>query len=79
MKILVMSDSHAALRFMKMAVEAVKPNAVVHLGDYYDDGEAVAQLYPHIAFHLVGGNCDRYRMGFLRQELLKKLGGSENG
>ena len=61
MKILVMSDSHAGMRFMRSALAAVKPNAVVHLGDYYEDAQTLAEENPHVPFHMVGGNCDRYR------------------
>ena len=61
MKILVLSDSHSAMRFMRNCVEAIKPQAIVHLGDYYDDGETLKELYPHIELHQVPGNCDRYR------------------
>lgn len=61
MKILVLSDSHSGLRFMRRCIVAVKPDAVVHLGDYYEDAEAMAEEYPHIVFHNVPGNCDRYR------------------
>lgn len=70
MKILVLSDSHSGLRFMRFAISAVKPDAVVHLGDYYDDGAAMAEEYPHIRFHMVPGNCDRYRSYEIRQEIL---------
>lgn len=61
MKILVLSDSHSALSFMRFAIEKVRPDHVVHLGDHYDDGAAMAQENPHIIFHQVPGNCDRYR------------------
>ena len=61
MKILVLSDSHSAMRFMCSCVEAIKPQAIVHLGDYYDDGETLKELYPQIELHQVPGNCDRYR------------------
>ena len=61
MKILVLSDSHAALSFMRLCIEKVKPNHVIHLGDHYDDGKAMAEEYPHILFHQVPGNCDKYR------------------
>lgn len=47
-KILVLSDSHAGRSFMRLAVKAVKPDAVIHLGDFYEDGEALAQEYPHL-------------------------------
>lgn len=70
MKILVMSDSHAGLRFMRRALAAVRPNAVVHLGDYYDDGQTLAEENPHLPFHLVGGNCDRYRGNGMFREML---------
>ena len=62
MKILVLSDSHAGLRFMRCAIDAVRPDAVVHLGDYYGDAQAMEEEYPHIRFHMVPGNCDRYRL-----------------
>lgn len=61
MKILVLSDSHSAIRFMGSCVDAINPQAVIHLGDYYDDAETLAELYPHIEAHHVPGNCDRYR------------------
>lgn len=62
MKILVLSDSHAGLRFMRCAIDAVRPDAVVHLGDYYGDAQTMEEEYPHIRFHMVPGNCDRYRL-----------------
>ena len=61
MKILVLSDSHSAMSFMRLCVGAVKPDHLIHLGDHYDDAQALAQEYPHLVFHQVPGNCDRYR------------------
>ena len=61
MKILVLSDSHSSMSFMRRCVESVKPNAIVHLGDHFDDGEALKEEYPGIPFYQVPGNCDRYR------------------
>lgn len=61
-KILVLSDSHAGLSFMRKVIAVVRPNAVIHLGDYYDDGETMQEEFPQIPFHLVPGNCDRYRL-----------------
>ena len=49
------------MRFMRSCVEAIKPQAIVHLGDHYDDAETLEELYPHIPMHKVPGNCDRYR------------------
>ena len=70
MKILVLSDSHSSQRFMKKCVEKIKPDAIVHLGDYYDDGETLAELYPHIPVHQVAGNCDKYRCPTHAREML---------
>lgn len=68
MKILVLSDSHSGLSFMRRCIEAVKPNAVIHLGDYYDDGTAMAEEYAGIPFYQVAGNCDRSRNIFSAAE-----------
>lgn len=46
---------------MRNCIEAIKPDAVVHLGDHYDDGVAMQEMYPSVRFHLLPGNCDRYR------------------
>ena len=48
--------------FISEIFVAVKPNAIIHLGDHFDDGAAMAQEYPHIRFHQVVGNCDKYRL-----------------
>ena len=61
MKILVLSDSHSALRFMFSCVEQLAPDVVIHLGDYFDDGAALREDFPGIRLYQVPGNCDRYR------------------
>ena len=61
MKILVLSDSHSALSFMRRCIDAVKPDAIIHLGDHFDDGEAMKEEFPGIPMYQVPGNCDRYR------------------
>lgn len=76
MKILVLSDSHSGLRFMRQCVERIRPDAIVHLGDYYDDGETIAETYPNIPVHQVAGNCDKYRSPLsVREMLCYPLGG----
>lgn len=70
MKILVLSDSHSALSFMRHAIRVVNPDAVVHLGDHYDDGETMAEEFPGVNFHQVCGNCDRYRCPPFAREIL---------
>lgn len=61
MKILVLSDSHSAISFMRRCVDAIAPDAMIHLGDHYDDAETLAEMYPGIPLYKVPGNCDRYR------------------
>lgn len=61
MKILVLSDSHAALSFMRLCIDAVEPDAIIHLGDYFDDAQAIAEENKSIPMYRVPGNCDRYR------------------
>ena len=61
MKILVMSDSHSSLSFMRRSIHALQPDALIHLGDHFDDGEAMKEEFSHIPMYQVPGNCDRYR------------------
>ena len=70
MKILVMSDSHSSLSFMRLAMSAVKPDAVIHLGDHYDDATALAEENAHIRFYQVPGNCDGFRMFSWQPEVI---------
>ena len=70
MKILVLSDSHSALSFMRKCVDAVKPDVMIHLGDYFDDGQTLSEEYPGIPFYQVPGNCDRYRCAPGQPEIL---------
>lgn len=61
MKLLVLSDSHASLYFMRSSIAAVRPDVVIHLGDHFDDGSVLAEENPGIRFYQVPGNCDRFR------------------
>lgn len=70
MKILVLSDSHSALGFMRRCVEKIKPDAMIHLGDYFDDGTVLREENPGILVYQVPGNCDRYRCVFGTPEIL---------
>ena len=46
---------------MRLCADKIKPDAIIHLGDHYDDGKAIAEEYPDIRMYQVPGNCDRYR------------------
>ena len=76
MKILVLSDSHAGLSFMRRCIEATQPDAIIHLGDYYKDGQEMAEEYPNIPLYQVPGNCDLHR-GYIPDEEIRviELGG----
>lgn len=76
MKILVFSDSHRALSFMRDCIEKIRPDAIFHLGDHYGDGENIRMEYPDISFYQVPGNCDIYSAPpFAREMLIQRLGG----
>lgn len=59
-RILVLSDSHRGMSFMRWCVATVKPNAIVHLGDFYDDGDELHEEHRQIPIYQVAGNCDWY-------------------
>ena len=61
MKILVLSDSHSSRNFMRLCVEKIRPDTIIHLGDYYDDGQSLAEEFPEIDVYQVPGNCDLHR------------------
>ena len=46
---------------MRNCVRSVSPDAIVHLGDYYEDGQVLAEENPNIVVHQVPGNCDANR------------------
>ncbi len=60
MKILILSDSHSSLSFMRQAIAVLRPDGVVHLGDYYQDGMQMAKEHPALRFYQVAGNCDAF-------------------
>ena len=63
MKILVMSDSHKAKNNILTAIEAEKPNMVLHLGDHEKDCVVIKQAYPELDVRTVPGNCDGWGSG----------------
>ena len=64
MKILVFSDSHSYTDFMLECTRRIRPDALVHLGDYYADADAFCTEFPDIPLYAVPGNCDQYRGGY---------------
>lgn len=76
MRILVLSDSHSALSFMRLCIERTAPDAIIHLGDYYDDGLTIMEEYANIPMLQVPGNCDKYRCPpHVPDILIQRVGG----
>lgn len=76
MKILVLSDSHSGMSFMRRCIDAIKPDVLIHLGDYFDDAETIHEEYTNIPMYQVPGNCDRYRTPIWATEILiQPIGG----
>lgn len=76
MKILVLSDSHSELNLMRSCVEKIKPDVIIHLGDYYQDAADIHDEYPNITLYQVPGNCDRYRcVSGAAETLIEKIDG----
>ena len=73
-KIAVFSDSHGDTANMCRAIEAYKPDHILHLGDGAKDAAAVAARYPGIPLQNVAGNCDLMPAG-VPDSLLIELGG----
>ena len=51
MKIAVFSDTHGNTGKMLRAVEALRPDAIVHLGDYERDTEGLKKTFPDIPLY----------------------------
>lgn len=76
MKILVLSDSHSHDAFMRRCIDALKPDAVIHLGDHYSDCLDLRFEYREIPFYQVPGNCDGYRLNPDQQWIrVEEIGG----
>ena len=61
MKVLVVSDSHSGLSYMRCWAKLLRPQVIIHLGDYYSDGQVLADEFPNSMLIQVPGNCDLYR------------------
>lgn len=76
MRIMVASDSHSGLSYMKLWAKLLNPQVIIHLGDYYDDGQVMGEEFPQCRLMQVPGNCDRFRcMGTEPEVIYAKLDG----
>lgn len=58
MKLLILSDSHREMEYMRDAVRRERPDAVIHLGDLVPDADRLAEKFPGLPVLSVRGNCD---------------------
>ena len=58
MKIAVFSDTHGSAARMLRAAEELRPDALVHLGDYERDADCLEKAFPDVPLYRVCGNCD---------------------
>ncbi len=58
MKILIFSDSHGELTYMRKAIKKERPDYVFHLGDHDRDAEALGREFQMLPIVAVRGNCD---------------------
>lgn len=57
-KILVLSDSHGAVKSMMEAIRSAAPDMVIFLGDCVPDIRQAAAGFPTLDVRYVRGNCD---------------------
>ena len=58
MKAAVFSDTHGNTALMVEAVRRVRPDCIIHLGDYERDTEILRREFPETPLYNVCGNCD---------------------
>ena len=75
MTICVFSDTHGDSSGMERTVEYVKPEVVIHLGDFLKDASDIEHIHPGIQVVGVLGNCDSNRSG--TYEKMLTLGGKK--
>ena len=60
LKIAVFSDTHGSVNDMLALIEELKPNHVIHLGDYVKDAYEIEDCFPAIGLSYVAGNNDYF-------------------
>lgn len=58
MRAAVFSDTHSCTVLAAEAVRRLRPDVIIHLGDYERDGDKLRSEFPEIPFYAVRGNCD---------------------
>lgn len=58
MKAAVFSDTHSNCALMLEMVYRIRPDVLIHLGDYERDAAKLHEEFPEIPLYNVAGNCD---------------------
>lgn len=58
MKVVILSDTHGRLHALEPIVLREKPDALIHLGDHFEDSFSVEALFPGLPVYAVCGNND---------------------
>lgn len=76
MKVLVVSDSHSGLSYMRSWARLLAPQVIIHLGDYFEDGQVLGQEFPDSRLIQVPGNCDQFlSIGTAPETIFADIGG----
>lgn len=59
MKLLILSDSHRKMEYMRLAMRLEQPDTVFHLGDHDTDAAQLREEFPNLPIYSIRGNCDR--------------------
>ena len=51
------------------AIDAHRPDQVIHLGDLQSDAEELTYVYPKLPICMVPGNCDGWTMAPLKKQI----------
>lgn len=60
MTLLILSDSHGTLGYMRRCVAEICPDVLVHLGDVVEDAQKLHGEFPDVPMYQVPGNCDYF-------------------
>lgn len=77
MKVLILSDSHSSLGVMRGAIRMLRPDVIIHLGDFIDDARTIEAENPETSVYYVPGNCDRFRSFGSPETLCLEVGGAK--
>jgi len=58
LKLLIFSDSHGNIEYMRRGIVRERPDQIIHLGDLTLDVQRLRKCFPDLPVEQVRGNCD---------------------